>query len=133
MLECLGFDGNGVFLCCDFLAVAPAAADSQAISAVMRASGDRRRYSSHVIAHGILHWYGATSQMPRGISVNCSSVRDWALRTGNALRKLAFGSVHTEIIETTSLSRRPHVICCPCSLDLGDKAERALSADRPIS
>ena len=26
--------------------------------------------------------------MPRGISVNCASVRDWALRNGVALRKL---------------------------------------------
>ena len=26
--------------------------------------------------------------MPRGISINCASVRDWALRNGVALRKL---------------------------------------------
>ena len=54
----------------------------------MIASRRRKRYSAHVISRAILHWYSSTSSMPRGISPNCSAVRDWALRTGTALRKL---------------------------------------------
>ena len=72
------------------MCVSAAAASAEAIAAVIRASQRRRRYSAHVISEGILHWYGScTGQMPRGISVNCSAVRDWSLRTGTALRKLA--------------------------------------------
>ena len=63
-------------------------AAAQAVAAVVRASPKRRRYSGHTFGNAILHWYGTTGSMPRGISVNCASVRDWALRNGVALRKL---------------------------------------------
>ena len=63
-------------------------AAAQAVAAVVRASPKRRRYSGHTFCNAILHWYGSTGEMPRGISVNCASVRDWALRNGVALRKL---------------------------------------------
>ena len=67
---------------------AAAAAGAQALAAVMKSSPGRRRYSAHIIAHGILRWYSNTKQLPRGISPNSASVRDWALRSGAALRKL---------------------------------------------
>ena len=71
------------------LFAAASAAAGQVVATVMKASGKiRRRYSAHIFAHAILHWYSTTKQMPRGISPNCASVRDWALRTGTALRKL---------------------------------------------
>ena len=67
---------------------------AQAVAAVMKAAGpERLRYSAHQIADGILHWYSTSKQMPRGISPNCSAVRDWALRTGIALRRLVGSSV----------------------------------------
>ena len=72
---------EGLFVCCCSFA--------KAVAAVVKASPRCRRYSAHAISHGILHWYATSRQMPRGISVNCSAVRDWALRTGTALRKLA--------------------------------------------
>ena len=63
-------------------------AAAQAVAAVIRASPKRRRFSGHTFSNAILHWYGSCGEMPRGISVNCASVRDWSLRNGVALRKL---------------------------------------------
>ena len=71
-------------------AAASAAAAAQAVAAVVRGSmPQRRRYSAHIIADGILHWYWQKKLCPRGISTKAASVRDWALRNGQALRKLA--------------------------------------------
>ena len=66
---------------------------TEAVVAAMKACQQRKRYSAHVFADSIIHWYSTTKQMPRGISANCSAVRDWALRTGVALRKLVLVSV----------------------------------------
>ena len=61
----------------------------QALAAVVRGSRPgRRRYSAHLIGDGILHWYGKHKLCPRGISTRAASVRDWALRNGQALQKM---------------------------------------------
>ena len=61
----------------------------QALAAVVRGSKPgRRRYSAHLIGDGILHWYGKHKLCPRGISTRAASLRDWALRNGQALQKM---------------------------------------------
>lgn len=62
---------------------------AQAVAAVVRGSpANRKRYSAHKISDGILHWYDKCKLCPRGISTNAGSVRDWALRNGEAIRKM---------------------------------------------
>ena len=101
---------------------AAAATGAQALAAVMKSSPSRRRYSAHVIAHGILHWYSTTKQLPRGISPNSASVRDWALRTGAALRKLV------PSLEIVCMLSRTSKICHTSYLcgNLGYEDERTM-------
>ena len=63
---------------------------AKAIAAVIRGSPlTRKRYSSKVIGEGLRYWYCKYKQLPRGVSIHAPSVREWALRTGLALQKLA--------------------------------------------
>ena len=61
----------------------------QVIAAVLRGSKrGRKRYSAHLLADAVRCWYHRKKLVPRGISVNAPSVQDWALKVGNAIRKL---------------------------------------------
>ena len=48
----------------------------------------RSRLSAEVISDALCYWYHKFEQLPKGVSVHAPSVREWAARTGIALRKL---------------------------------------------
>ena len=61
----------------------------EVVAAIVKGSlRTRKRFSSHVVCRAILHWYGTKKLTPRGVSIQAASVKDWALRTANAGRKL---------------------------------------------
>ena len=63
---------------------------AKAIAAVIRGSPPtRKRYSSKVIGEGLRYWYSKYKQLPRGVSIHAPAVREWSLRNGVALQKLA--------------------------------------------
>ena len=63
---------------------------TKAVAAVIRGAGPHtRRLSSYVIADALKYWYSEDKLCPRGISVFAECVQDWALRTGQAIRKMA--------------------------------------------
>ena len=76
----------------------------QAVAAVIRGSGARKRYSAYVIADAIRYWYDRNKLCPRGISVQAASVQDWAVKNGHAIRKM-----ETNLDSMLGLSSVPNI------------------------
>ena len=59
----------------------------KAIFSVMKAVKNERQ-SAYVIRAGILRFYSQEKLFPRGLRDDMSCVQDWALRLGEALKRL---------------------------------------------